>query len=397
MLLTPGLTDADRDSAALSGDERCTRQQDLPPKEAPPFIKVAGPTPTISDTLRLHSLSPAQQFAFALVAERIKQEHDSRLAAAAGQPLQDLPTIERMRMLLLGEPGTGKSRVIRALLWYSFLMGGPDLVRTTSYTWRACQQINTPSHTAVSSCRLFGLGLNQKKASNRTDDVRAALRPPTALIINDESSFTSQAHLAAISACASAARAGTQLAGGQTVTEDDVLGLLHFLLVGDPQQHPPVRARPLYARTPAQTGEEVEEALAAIAKPSTGGSKKAKKKGKGEGEEQHPPPDAASTTGRWIYQQFDTAVMLRQQHRQAQDDPDAVILYNLNRFCRMTTAQQKELATGFAEWLVDHLQARYPGQAEVQRLMTEGALAVVWRNNIKQHRAPHTNAKQKTV
>ena len=176
VVLAPGLADEAKDAEALrEGSTRCVRQQDLPQAAPPPFIKVAGPPPSIAHTLRLHSLSASQQFAFALAAEVLQQEQASRTAARSGkQPLADQPAIPRLRMLLLGEPGTGKSRVIRALLWYSYQLDAADLVRTTSFTWRACQMINTISHTAVSSCRLFGLGV----ADERTSKAAVVIPPP---------------------------------------------------------------------------------------------------------------------------------------------------------------------------------------------------------------------------
>ena len=62
-----------------------------------------------------------------------------------------------MRMLLLGEPGTGKSRVLKALQWWALQIGGVDLMAVVAYTWRAALLVGTPDNPACSTSTFFAI------------------------------------------------------------------------------------------------------------------------------------------------------------------------------------------------------------------------------------------------
>ncbi len=60
-------------------------------------------------------------------------------------------------MLLLGEPGTGKSRVLQALQWWALQIGGVDLMAVVAYTWRAALLLGTPDNPACSTSTFFAI------------------------------------------------------------------------------------------------------------------------------------------------------------------------------------------------------------------------------------------------
>ncbi|KAI8468548.1 MAG: hypothetical protein J3K34DRAFT_369546, partial [Monoraphidium minutum] len=59
--------------------------------------------------------------------------------------------------LVTGGPGTGKSRVLTAFLWYAFQLRAHDMVRVAAFTWRAADGVTTPSNPAILTYRLFAL------------------------------------------------------------------------------------------------------------------------------------------------------------------------------------------------------------------------------------------------
>lgn len=90
--------------------------------------------------------------------------------------------------------GAGKSKIIAALLWHLFQHEASHLVLVTSYTWKAADLIGTPHNPAFSSCTTFGINIRTPVPGD-TLASRALLTPDVVLIINDEISFTDQAHL----------------------------------------------------------------------------------------------------------------------------------------------------------------------------------------------------------
>ena len=71
------------------------------------------------------------------------------------------------------------------------------MVLVTSFTWKAADLVGTPHNPGFSSCTTFGI--NPMSRSRQTPGTSAAtqalVNPDVVLIINDEISFTYQAHL----------------------------------------------------------------------------------------------------------------------------------------------------------------------------------------------------------
>jgi hypothetical protein len=93
--------------------------------------------------------------------------------------------------------GAGKSKIISALLWHLFQYDASHLVMVTSYTWKAATLIGTQYNPGFSSSTAFGINLHSKRLGvfHSTAASRALLNPSVVMIINDEISFTDQAHL----------------------------------------------------------------------------------------------------------------------------------------------------------------------------------------------------------
>ncbi|PNW69608.1 hypothetical protein CHLRE_37g759897v5 [Chlamydomonas reinhardtii] len=99
-------------------------------------IPRANPTP--EDTARLWNLSDDQQQAFMLYAQLLLAE-----AAGVRQP----PVCS----VLTGKAGSGKSRVLQALLWFAYQHRCESLIALVSYTWRAALHLPQPRHVPLYS------------------------------------------------------------------------------------------------------------------------------------------------------------------------------------------------------------------------------------------------------
>ena len=86
-----------------------------------------------------------------------------------------------MRFLLLGEPGTGKSRVLKALQWWALQIGGGELMAVVAYTWRASLLLGTPDNPACSTSTFFAIDSFKDDVLRSTGKVRAGARRPSAV------------------------------------------------------------------------------------------------------------------------------------------------------------------------------------------------------------------------
>lgn len=127
------------------GPDGLDLEQELPPGTLPPYTKLDH-APSIRDTVQLFNLSLDQAVAFMLMADYFT----CRLSADPG---------EVPRLLLIGGPGTGKSQVVHALLWFTFQHGCPQWLATCAYAWAAALAFSTTVHRSLSSSTMFGLHL----------------------------------------------------------------------------------------------------------------------------------------------------------------------------------------------------------------------------------------------
>ena len=93
--------------------------------------------------------------------------------------------------------GAGKSKIITALLWHLFQYDASQMVLVTSFTWKAADLVGTPHNPGFSSCTTFGINpmARSRHTTGKSAATQALVNPDVVLIINDEISFTHQAHL----------------------------------------------------------------------------------------------------------------------------------------------------------------------------------------------------------
>ena len=115
----------------------------LPRGDAIPYVKLAV-TPSIAQTRRLWTLNDAQAVAFAILADVLQREN-----------IGDV--VHPERMIITGEAGTGKSRVLQALQWYALQIGAIEVMTVVAYTWRAALLLGTPDNPACTTTTFFAI------------------------------------------------------------------------------------------------------------------------------------------------------------------------------------------------------------------------------------------------
>ena len=382
----------------LMGERDEPHTVEVAPAGSPPFVKAAQP-PSIADAMDLFTLGDDQRIAFALLAEGLQQ---TAAALGAGAPLPP-----QRRFLIMGGPGTGKSRVINALSWYAFQLELRERLVLTSFTWRATAHISTPAHQPESSFRTFGLKQNNKPAPKRAAAANATCRAGL-LVVNDETSFTPPEHLAAISGALARHRVGMPAPEGATVQPCTPFGGVHVALIADFNQLHPVAGPSLTAPI-----DHVDVTRAARDLLRQGANDRFRR-GRGAGarrapqpqqqeqqqQQQQPPPpgqappdapqpapgtaDQQQREGRALFTSCTHTITLRQQHRQRAGEGGNEVLDALNVYMRMTNAQRATLAAGFIPWFVDALNSRYVGPERLDLLFRRGATVVTPRNVVRQ-------------
>ena len=284
-----------------------TRQQ--PPQEPahrephrgnPTFVPMqfpGGRGVTLADAIHHFTLNKKMSFALRLMVEsymRLGRMQDGRLN------IKDLLPQHLLKMLLIGPPGTGKSRVILAFQWYIMQLGMGDTVIITSFMGRAAANLNVPQsgiRTATSSS-LLGLSRNQDGPSLRQSNGATLDRVATnllriAFLIWDELFTASCTHF---KTCDAQATVGLQ----DRATNDRCFGGLPSCLVGDPFQHIPVAGAPLFSTADKQGSTSQAQNLAAKISIAGPGASSA---------------PANTTIAHRTYNSFDTVIMLDEQMR----------------------------------------------------------------------------------
>jgi hypothetical protein len=192
-----------------------------------PMVKLQTP-PTAQQTVKLFTLAANQAFYFLLRATTLD-------AVLRGEHAVQL------NMILAGEPGTGKSQVIKAFTWYAFQHNATDKLLLTAHDWRAAVNISNELHPPRSTHDAFAVPVAKKgNASNSHRTRQCPAGPPIQFIDIDEAYTVSADHLYKISAAARRAR------GMSSEVVDPVFGGAHVSLIGDPAQHDPVLGKPMY-------------------------------------------------------------------------------------------------------------------------------------------------------
>lgn len=238
LTLTPGpVLSARVDIFDLAGlaTRKLVGSHQLEPTLPPPYVRMVTP-PTVWQTQQLFTLDAGQRPPF------------ERLAHALLNGTQMRPSRQE-QVIIFGNPGCGKSRVLLALLWHAFQHKVSSRVAVLAYTWKAAQNVETPTNAGSSTCKFFQINPFNHSAYTSAaamTTVQDNLRGVTMLFI-DEFSFLSCRHLLAIhSVCLDTMRS---LLGNRAL--DAPFGGLHVVLSGDICQHPPPNATPLFRRPPA--------------------------------------------------------------------------------------------------------------------------------------------------
>ncbi len=142
----------------------------------PPLIKMAVP-PTIEDVVWLFTLSEEQAFAFIMFADYFDRQR-LWLENPDANPDPGPPP----RLVLVGKPGTGKSQVIHAGLWYTFQHDQPGWFATCAYAWTAALAFAHPTHRSLSTHSMFQLkalqdGFKEGPRIKDSDQAKLQVRP----------------------------------------------------------------------------------------------------------------------------------------------------------------------------------------------------------------------------
>lgn len=137
----------------------------------------------------------------------------------------------QLLMIMVGEGGTGKSRVIQTVTQYFKVRQAEDLLQKAAYTGIAASLIDGKTTHVIG-----GINVNGHPLSARKQKALSEFWRPKKYLIIDEFSMLAKELFAALERNISAARAGQ----GQ---EDEPFGGLNVILCGDPHQFPPVSRR----------------------------------------------------------------------------------------------------------------------------------------------------------
>jgi len=238
--------------------------------------------------------------------------------------------IPQLRMVVTGEPGTGKSRILLAFLWYAYQHGASDYVAILAYTWRAALQISTPTHNAVTTCRFFGLNQDSSILEQRRQLVQDNLADPLRFIAIDELSFLDARHFAMLDVSTTE----NKKAMGDKEHLDEPFAGLHMILMGDPYQHNPVSGIPLYKkpqpillRPPVPLVQIAPRHPQRISKPR---------------QRKHPYQQLCHR-GRHLYENFNTVFILTAQYRFTTADDASRKLLHTSPYCETVRGAQLQL------------------------------------------------------
>ncbi|PNH07742.1 hypothetical protein TSOC_005752 [Tetrabaena socialis] len=210
----------------------------------PPYLRLTTP-PTMQETIQLFTMAEDQGVAFMQLARVFLKEarHEQ---------------CDPVRTLIFGGPGTGKSQVVKAVLWFVFQHGYTHWMTTTAFMWSAVLVLNTPVHHGVSTCSGFQLevmgGDGRAKhcpKPNSEPQVRQHASDPVGgggAYGFDEMSVISPGHFGGCNrAVNNALRRKTHITASHPAY--NLLAGRSANWVGDPLQHIPPGERPIYTFT----------------------------------------------------------------------------------------------------------------------------------------------------
>ena len=291
--------------------------------------------PTQSQAIHLWGLRKMQALAFIKVTDPLLKFQRT----AAGIPILKLE--DQVLLLIVGEAGTGKSRVIRAVCWMAHQHRMADWLFLSSHQGRPVANLRNPAVRGMTSSVLHKIDSRHGDKPSRTSASRTTLTEHFAklgMTITDEASLTAADHYAV---CGKQAILGL---GPNRADPDAPFGGLNQVLVFDHLQHTPVKNGSLWYGQASS----VAQAWAATSHSSTAPS-------------QDRLENIAAGTA--IIQQFHEVIFLDEQIRQDKNLPGAPELHQ-----HLTDIRRNMQVT---ENVFDVMNARAIGMPGMPRTISE--------------------------
>ena len=321
------------------------------PEQIPALFTPLKDPPSIQDTISLFTLAQGQAQMFVLLAT----EADEVMRSEKGLPEPGKVWFKGgpLRLLVLGPPGTGKTRAQLAFQWYAYQHGVHRRVLLTAYPHKAAALLNSPILTANTTCALMGIdpiGLKLYSGDTNSHTKSQALLHGGRWVVMDEASFYSQTTLALTS------RALQQHAmyAKDMVSAGRLFGGMSILLTGDLTQHTPPAGKAVFS------GSAWESICKAKGSPDIRSAVMAK---------------ADDALGREAFLSFSSVLILDTQHRMM-GDPE---------FAAMTAsfACEDAVSPRTIDEVCELVNSSVP--KSLHDLLPLGPRIVVTRNDVKNH------------
>ena len=187
--------------------------------------------PTQAQAIHLWGLRKMQALAFVKVTDPLLKFQRT----AAGIPILNME--HQVLLLIVGEAGTGKSRVIRAVCWMVHQYGIADWLVLSSHQGRPVANLRNPAVRGMTSSVLHKIDSRHGNKPAHTNISKTALSDNFArlgMVMTDEASLSSADHMAV---CSTQAIRGL----ADRADPDAPFGGLNQVLVFDHLQHTPVK------------------------------------------------------------------------------------------------------------------------------------------------------------
>ena len=137
-------------------DKRCadSMNESFSRKRQPPPEILMATRPTEEEAIELFGLCRLQALGFRIIVRLLQ----ARINGDTSVP--------QLRMAISGQAGTGKSEIMKAVVWFAFQHEMSRLIGVSAFQWKAAVLVRTPNTPAVSSCRFYGINTMNGKRNN---------------------------------------------------------------------------------------------------------------------------------------------------------------------------------------------------------------------------------------